>query len=204
MLLIQMMIPLAGSGLSHRVQQYSICKCARGAWQNVKRTQKSKHLFENAPLPEQHFSPITTESCREVQLWISGNVAKFTEHFKMWISAELNYSFCSQAWTMWWMFIHSSLTVKHHPAVCWIHYILHIISLFFLTSLYTRIWDTITLWMRQWEYKKIKIKLKLGWKQPIKHLCMIFYSLYMAHVPLAIEVWDFFTWFIFCQANIVL
>lgn len=134
----QKMIPLAGSGLSHQVQQYmQMCTLCVADYQ---KTPEIKTFVFEKRISSRTWnisSQITIEIWREVQLWISGNVAKFTEHFKMGISAELNYSFCSQAWTTWWMFIHSSLTVKHHPAVCWIHYVLHIIFSIFCVILFS-------------------------------------------------------------------
>ncbi len=128
---IQKMIPLAGSGLSHQVQWYMQMCTERGRLSKETRNQNicvwETPLFQNNTFSD------------KVQYWICVDAER---HFKMWISAELNYSFCSRAWATWWMFIHSSLTLKNHSAACWIRYKLHII-----------LFSVDTLWIRQQIWK---------------------------------------------------
>lgn len=119
-----------------------ICKCAQSVADCQKKRGIKTFEFEKHPSSRTTLSQITTESWREVQYWIFVDAERYTEHFKMWISAELNYSFCSRAWATWWMFIHSSLTLKHNSAACWIRYKLHII-----------LFSVDTLWMRQQIWK---------------------------------------------------
>ncbi len=94
-----------------------ICKCAQSVADCQKKRGIKTFVFEKRP------SSRTTLS----QIRCNTECVDAERHFKMWISAELNYSFCSRAWATWWMFIHSSLTLKHHSAACWIRYKRHII-----------------------------------------------------------------------------